>query len=350
MFTTRWAMSYLRGPLTRDQIATLMAEQKAAARRRRAGDDARPRRLRRCRPPSGAAPREHGRLPPRRRGVELRPTGRHGRDAGGRRGHRGALGRPRRAVAGDASAAIRRRPPRRRRSSPRVALRYDEAKADLVHDEEYEAVLFPLADARRRHARPSPSTTTTATCAEPAGAVAYRIPDAPIKNKTFWTDGREGPRSPSSCAAAASSARQPRAQAVRPARARTPDAFVARCLQAADILRRRRDREVCATSTRRRSRSSRTSSRAAEDRVDVAGTSRTGRRNEELLSTAPARSSAAILGGRRSRGSAARQGRLRSRAGRSRTAAAASVPTPRRTRSTCCATSSRISRPSSSRS
>ena len=28
MFTTRWAMSYLRGPLTRDQIATLMSEQK----------------------------------------------------------------------------------------------------------------------------------------------------------------------------------------------------------------------------------------------------------------------------------------------------------------------------------
>ena len=30
VFTTRWAMSYLRGPLTRDQIATLMADQKAA--------------------------------------------------------------------------------------------------------------------------------------------------------------------------------------------------------------------------------------------------------------------------------------------------------------------------------
>ena len=31
VFETRWAMSYLRGPLTRDQIATLMAAQKAAA-------------------------------------------------------------------------------------------------------------------------------------------------------------------------------------------------------------------------------------------------------------------------------------------------------------------------------
>ena len=31
VFTTRWAMSYLRGPLTRDQIAVLMADQKAGA-------------------------------------------------------------------------------------------------------------------------------------------------------------------------------------------------------------------------------------------------------------------------------------------------------------------------------
>ncbi|MEX2187847.1 MAG: hypothetical protein WD875_13670, partial [Pirellulales bacterium] len=30
-FETRWAMSYLRGPLTRDQIATLMQAQKVAA-------------------------------------------------------------------------------------------------------------------------------------------------------------------------------------------------------------------------------------------------------------------------------------------------------------------------------
>src|SRR5262249_28237859 len=30
LFTTRWALSYLRGPLTRDQIAGLMADRKAA--------------------------------------------------------------------------------------------------------------------------------------------------------------------------------------------------------------------------------------------------------------------------------------------------------------------------------
>ena len=32
-FTSRWAMSYLRGPLTREQIATLMADRRPRRRR-----------------------------------------------------------------------------------------------------------------------------------------------------------------------------------------------------------------------------------------------------------------------------------------------------------------------------
>ena len=50
----------------------------------------------------------------------------------------------------------------------RVALRYDDDKADLVHDEEYEAVLFPLADPvdptpvdRRRLRRSRPAARRT---------------------------------------------------------------------------------------------------------------------------------------------------------------------------------------------
>ena len=53
-----------------------------------------------------------------------------------------AVGRHRRTVAG----VGRRRPARSRREAAvvaRVALRYDDDKADLVHDEEYEAVLLP---------------------------------------------------------------------------------------------------------------------------------------------------------------------------------------------------------------
>ena len=101
------------------------------------------------RPPTGASPSPRAAAPPPRR------SRRHARDARGRRRRRRALGRPGRAVA--------RRGRRRRRPSAthaaavvaRVALRYDDAKADLVHDDEYEAVLFPLGDARRRHDRAS---------------------------------------------------------------------------------------------------------------------------------------------------------------------------------------------------
>ena len=76
VFTTRWAMSYLRGPLTRDQIATLMAGARGGG--RRAG--------RRGRLPAAAAAASSGRaggrspaaprpLPlPRPRPQPLRPT------------------------------------------------------------------------------------------------------------------------------------------------------------------------------------------------------------------------------------------------------------------------------------
>jgi hypothetical protein len=70
----------------------------------------------------------------------------------------------------------------------RVAIRYDETKADLVHDEEYEAVIFPLTD---------PADVTTLAQVDyddrdlrtdaPSG-VTYRLPDARIATKTFFND------------------------------------------------------------------------------------------------------------------------------------------------------------------
>ncbi len=69
----------------------------------------------------------------------------------------------------------------------RVRLRYDEAKADLVHDEEYEAVLFPL------DVLPDPADFVAVDYDErdlrdaPAGALAYGMSDAEIGRKTWWT-------------------------------------------------------------------------------------------------------------------------------------------------------------------
>ena len=66
-------------------------------------------------------------------------------DARGRRRDRRALGRPGRAVARRGRRRRRRRTTHAAAVVARVALRYDDTKADLVHDEEYEAVLYPLA-------------------------------------------------------------------------------------------------------------------------------------------------------------------------------------------------------------
>jgi hypothetical protein len=69
----------------------------------------------------------------------------------------------------------------------RVHLRYDDTKADLVHDEEYEAVLAPLA------ATPDPADFVAVDYddrdlldAAPAQGV-YVLPDAAIARKPWWT-------------------------------------------------------------------------------------------------------------------------------------------------------------------
>ena len=72
-----------------------------------------------------------------------------------------------------------------------MRLRYDDTKADLIHDEEYEAVLCPLP------AVPSPTDFVSVDYddrdlldAAPAGAV-YTLPLAEIARKTWWTDLRK---------------------------------------------------------------------------------------------------------------------------------------------------------------
>ncbi len=74
----------------------------------------------------------------------------------------------------------------------RVRLRYDDTKADLIHDEEYEAVLYPLP------AIPSPSDFVSVDYDDrdlldvaPQGSV-YTLPVADIGRKTWWTDLKKG--------------------------------------------------------------------------------------------------------------------------------------------------------------
>jgi hypothetical protein len=73
----------------------------------------------------------------------------------------------------------------------RVHLRYDDAKADLVHDEEYEAVLMPLPEAADASGFVAVDYDDRDLLAAPAtGPAAYELTDAPIGAKAWWAELR----------------------------------------------------------------------------------------------------------------------------------------------------------------
>ncbi|GAA1038962.1 DUF87 domain-containing protein [Virgisporangium ochraceum] len=160
VFTSRWAMSYLRGSLDPDQIRSLMSGREVA-------------------PPASAEPAapaapalgsdETSVVPEVAADTPVRwvdPAAPWLASVGGAAG--GGTRYEAAAVA-------------------RVRLRFDEEKADLVVDQEWEAVLFPLV------AQPSASTAVAVDYddrdlreAAPTGA-AYALPAAPVKERRFWT-------------------------------------------------------------------------------------------------------------------------------------------------------------------
>ncbi|HEY1280477.1 MAG TPA: DUF87 domain-containing protein, partial [Acidimicrobiales bacterium] len=165
VFTTRWAMSYLRGPMTRDQIALAMRGAMPA-------------------PPATLAPPTGAPLP----APEEAPTDPDVTpvmpDVGGGVPVRWAdPAAPWLSAIGGASASST----FAAAAVARVALRYDDTKADLVHDEEYETVLFPLS------AHPDVTTATAVDyddrdLREAAPTPCnYRLTDGPIGERAFWT-------------------------------------------------------------------------------------------------------------------------------------------------------------------
>ena len=158
VFSTRWAMSYLRGPLTKEQIETLMQ-----------GREVRPAEA----APGSAGPAPATPAPPVAGDVPVRhvhPSAPWLAEVGG-----GAAGTQLRAYL-----------------AARLSLRFDDAKADLDTTEEWEALYGPLdagldlddetqVDYDERDFAPGP----------PAGA-SYVRPDAPIADAAFFEDaGKE---------------------------------------------------------------------------------------------------------------------------------------------------------------
>ncbi|NND75952.1 MAG: ATP-binding protein [Ilumatobacter sp.] len=286
VFTTRWAMSYLRGPMTRDQIEAMMAGARgtaaaaapAAAAPAAAGAAATPAAA--AAPAPELADDESAIMPEVADGTPVRYIDVAApwlADVGGdERGTR-------------AEAAI----------VARVSVRYDETKADLVHDDEYEAVLFPLdeqvdvsqvvqVDYDDRDLR----------TAAPDGVV-YRLTDAKIANKTFWTQVERDLRDHLTRSLTLSLPANVGLKLYgRPGE--DADAFEARCLKFADD---KADEEIAALRDKyeKKATSLRNKIEAAEDRIDELEEQTKDKRNSEFLSTAGS-VLGGLLGGRKSKG------------------------------------------------
>ncbi|MDO8391003.1 MAG: DUF853 family protein [Actinomycetota bacterium] len=288
VFTTRWAMSYLRGPLTRDQIAVLMADQKDAQAAAPAPSAPAPA------PAAAAAPTSPTIAPAATDASgDLSPVSPKVADGVAVR-YADPAAPWLAAIGGDPrgthlEAAI----------VARVALRYDDDKADLIHDEEYEAVLFPLP------AQLDPSRAIAVDYddrdlrVEVPPSASYRLPDAPINTKTLWTAAQRDlvdflVRSRS---LEIQTNKQLKAYS-RPGEA--PDAFFQRCYQLADA---KGDEETAALRGKYQAKVNtlRKQITEAEGRAEVLEAQAKGRRNEELLSTAGS-ILGGLLGGSKSRG------------------------------------------------
>ncbi len=181
----------------------------------------------------------------------------------------------------------------------RVSLRYDETKADLVHDTEYEAVIFPLDESTDGSRAVSVDHDDRDLLTEAPANAVYRLVDAPLANKSYFAGIQRSLVDHLTRSLVLDLPMNAELKLfARPGEA--PDAFEARCAQVADeradaeIAKLRDKYESKATTLRRQIDS-------AEDRVDVLAEEAAGKRNSELLSTAGS-VLGGLLGGRKSRG------------------------------------------------
>ncbi|MGH9119408.1 MAG: helicase HerA-like domain-containing protein [Acidimicrobiales bacterium] len=164
VFTTRWAMAYLRGPLTREQIATLMtAAAPAPALDQHAGTAAPPA------PSPEPAVDQTSVVPRSAPGLPVRflaPAAPWGPDIGVDA-----------ASTTYAAAAV-----------ARVELLFDDERAGVRHAEQWEAVVYPLsASTDPAAAIPVDYDERDFVATAPSGAL-FVLPEAPIGDKGFFTD------------------------------------------------------------------------------------------------------------------------------------------------------------------
>ncbi len=275
VFTTRWAMSYLRGPMTRDQISELMANERELAAGAAAAAAA---------PATGAGsaagaaagtddlgddettvmPEVSDSVPTRWVDVAAPWLAEVDGDAQGSR----------------LEAAV----------AARIQLRYDESKADLVHDQEYECVVMPIGETVDVSRAIAVDYDDRDLRSDPPDGAVYRMTDAKLTNKTYFS-GIE--RDLKDHLYRTMTVEIPANKTLklygRPGE--SAEQFEIRCARAADEAA---DADIAKLRDKYESKVTRLRDQieAAEDRVDVLEEQASSKRNSELLSTA-----GSILGG-----------------------------------------------------
>ena len=292
VFTTRWAMSYLRGPMTRDQIAQVMVDATPPA------NPVFPDPTTTDRVTPGAPSPVSSDPTPTDAPVDALPadvTAVMPEVADGVAVRWVDVAAPWLGdVGGDSAGAVR-----EAAIVARVAIRYDETKADLVHDEEFEAVLFPLGDHVdvTKVVQVDYDDRDLRTDA-PADA-SYRLPDAKIATKTLFTQVERDLRDHLTRSLTLEIPANTDLKLYgRPGE--TAEDFATRC---ADFADERADEEIAKLRDKYEAKATklRDQIEAAEDRVDVLEADADSKRNSELLSTAGS-FLGGLLGGRKSKG------------------------------------------------
>jgi hypothetical protein len=300
LFTTRWAMAYLRGSLTRDQIASLMADRKGeAAPAGQAPAAERPA----AAAAASAASAGHDAVPvapPVADGVPVRwldPAAPWAAQAG-----IGATGTPL------APALV-----------ARVALLFDDDKLELRHTEEYEAVLCPLGATVDPSAAVAVDHDDRDLRTEPPAGATYRVTDVPLATKAWFRDAEKALVDHLYRSRTTHVLRNPALRLAARA-GESAEEFAARCQAAADEgadqaqvkLQQRYEARIA---------KARTALDTAADRVEQAQAAQQTRRSSEIVEGAGSLLGA-VLGGRRSARTMARDmGRVLT--GRSRSGEAA---------------------------
>jgi hypothetical protein len=267
VFTTRWAMSYLRGPMTRDQIAEVMGPERERATAATASTtitDTADRAPELRADETTVMPEVAGRIPVRWIDVAAPWLAAAGGDPRGDR----------------LQAAV----------VARVQLRYDETKADLIHDTEYECVLTPLDESVDASTAVAVDFDDRDLRTDAPERAIYRMPRAAISTASFFSSTESSLRDHLTRSLTLDIPANPELKLYgRPGE--SAEEFASRCARAADEAA---DVEIAKLRDKYETKVTRLRDQiaAASDRVDVLEEEAASRRNSELLSTA-----GSILGG-----------------------------------------------------